>query len=47
VPLRTLVDATLLDHAVLWAAAGSATAVFPIAPQRLVELSGGEVLRIC
>jgi prolyl-tRNA editing enzyme YbaK/EbsC (Cys-tRNA(Pro) deacylase) len=45
-PLRTLVDAALLEQELLWAAAGTATAVFPITPQRLVELSGGEVLRI-
>jgi prolyl-tRNA editing enzyme YbaK/EbsC (Cys-tRNA(Pro) deacylase) len=44
--LRTIVDASLLDRELLWAAAGTATAVFPITPGRLVELSGGEVLRI-
>jgi prolyl-tRNA editing enzyme YbaK/EbsC (Cys-tRNA(Pro) deacylase) len=45
-PLRTVVDASLLDQELLWAAAGTATAVFPITPERLVALSGGEVLRI-
>ena len=45
-PLRTLIDSTLLDQELLWAAAGTATAVFPITPARLVELSGGEVLPI-
>src|SRR3954470_4405694 len=45
-PLRTLVDAALLEQEMLWAAAGTATAVFPITPARLVALSGGEVLRI-
>src|SRR4051812_39454617 len=44
-PLRTVVDAGLLDQDLLWAAAGTATAVFPITPARLVELTGGEVLR--
>ncbi len=45
-PLRTLIDESLLRYDLLWAAAGSATAVFPITPHRLVELTGGEVLRV-
>jgi prolyl-tRNA editing enzyme YbaK/EbsC (Cys-tRNA(Pro) deacylase) len=45
-PLRTVVDAGLLDQDLLWAAAGTPTAVFPITPHRLVELTRGEVLRI-
>jgi prolyl-tRNA editing enzyme YbaK/EbsC (Cys-tRNA(Pro) deacylase) len=45
-PLRTLIDESLLRYDVLWAAAGSATAVFPITPDRLVELTGGEVVPI-
>lgn len=45
-PVRTIVDADLLGLSELWAAAGSAVAVFPVAPNRLVELSGGEVLRV-
>lgn len=36
-----LVDETLFDFATVWAAAGTPTAVFPIAPGRLRELSGG------
>jgi len=30
----------------LWAAAGSATAVFPISPNRLRELTGAEVISV-
>lgn len=44
--VRTIVDADLLAQHELWAAAGSATAVFPILPTRLVELSAGEVMPV-
>jgi signal transduction histidine kinase len=43
-PLRTLVDRTLGRFDTVWAAAGSAHAVFPIAYERLVTLTAGEVL---
>ena len=43
-PLRTLIDRTLGRFDTVWAAAGSGHAVFPIAYQRLVEITGGEVL---
>lgn len=45
-PLRTVVDEDLLALDVAWAAAGSASSVFPIDPRRLVELVGGEVVRV-
>lgn len=45
-PLRTVIDEDLLDLEIAWAAAGSAASVFSILPGRLVELSGGEVLRV-
>jgi prolyl-tRNA editing enzyme YbaK/EbsC (Cys-tRNA(Pro) deacylase) len=45
-PIETLVDADLMGHDVVWAAAGSPRAVFPIAPADLVERSGGRVVRI-
>src|SRR5690606_8324494 len=38
-PLRTVIDADLLSFDEVWAAAGSATSVFPIAPARLQELA--------
>lgn len=42
--LRTVIDPDLLSHDELWAAAGSATAVFPVDPDALVELTAGEVV---
>ena len=45
-PMRTVCDETLLALPVVWAAAGSATAVFAIDPVELVRLSGAEVLPI-
>jgi prolyl-tRNA editing enzyme YbaK/EbsC (Cys-tRNA(Pro) deacylase) len=44
--LRTVIDEDLLALETLWAAAGSATAVFPLTPDDLVGLSGGEVLSV-
>jgi len=37
-----LLDETLLDHDEVWAAAGTPTAVWPIDPERLVELADAE-----
>jgi prolyl-tRNA editing enzyme YbaK/EbsC (Cys-tRNA(Pro) deacylase) len=45
-PMRTVCDEMLLALPVVWAAAGSATAVFAIDPADLVRLSGSEVLPI-
>jgi prolyl-tRNA editing enzyme YbaK/EbsC (Cys-tRNA(Pro) deacylase) len=44
--LKTIVDEDLLGHDVVWAAAGAATAVFPIPSSRLVEITGAEVARV-
>ncbi len=40
--LPVLVDETLLGHDEVWAAAGTPEGVFPIDPDELVALSGGE-----
>lgn len=45
-PVRTLIDEDLLDHDTVWAAAGTPSACFPIAPAQLVELSGATVADI-
>ncbi|WP_132058291.1 YbaK/EbsC family protein [Halorussus amylolyticus] len=37
------VDETLTEFETVWAAAGTPEAVFPLDPETLVELSGGEV----
>ena len=44
--LRTFVDVDLLTHAEVWAAAGAATAVFPIAQQDLVDIAAAQVVRV-
>jgi len=45
-PMDTVVDEDLLGYDVVWAAAGTPRAVFPIAPGALVEVSGGRVARV-
>jgi len=45
-PLTTLVDEDLLRHPVVWAAAGTPRCVFGIEPARLVEVTGGRVVRL-
>lgn len=42
-PLTTLVDRDLLDHDVVWAAAGTPDSVFPLSPALVVARSGGTV----
>jgi Cys-tRNA(Pro) deacylase len=42
-PLRTRFDRHLLEHETVYAAAGAANAIFAIAPQRLLELTGAEI----
>ncbi len=41
-PVETFIDAGLLRHAKVWAAAGAPNAVFEIDPQRLVALTGAK-----
>jgi prolyl-tRNA editing enzyme YbaK/EbsC (Cys-tRNA(Pro) deacylase) len=43
-PLRTLIDRFLGRFDTVWAAAGSAHAVFPIAYEQLMTITQGEVL---
>jgi prolyl-tRNA editing enzyme YbaK/EbsC (Cys-tRNA(Pro) deacylase) len=45
-PIRTVIDADLVRHAQLWAAAGTPSAVFRITPAELVQLTGGEVVAV-
>ena len=45
-PLRTILDEDLLAYETVWAAAGSPTSVFPIAPGELVRRAGASVQRV-
>jgi prolyl-tRNA editing enzyme YbaK/EbsC (Cys-tRNA(Pro) deacylase) len=45
-PIDTVIDEDLLGYDVVWAAAGTPRAVFAIAPDALVEASGGRVARV-
>lgn len=43
-PLRVFIDPDLLQHEVVWAAAGTWHDVFPLSPGDLVRVSGGTVV---
>ena len=45
-PLRTILDEDLLGYETVWAAAGTPTAVFPIAPDELVRRTCATVERV-
>lgn len=45
-PLRCVMDEDFMVLDELWAAAGSAKAVFPIAPQKLLELSRAALIQV-
>ena len=45
-PLPTFLDKTLLDYDVVWAAAGTPDAVFPIAPAKLAEATAATVIAV-
>ena len=44
--LATFMDADLLGYDIVWAAAGTPRAVFPVQPQRLQQAVGAEVIRV-
>jgi len=44
-PLRTLIDTALLDHAVVYGAAGTPDRCFPITPPDLLAVTGAEPAR--
>jgi Cys-tRNA(Pro) deacylase len=46
VPLETFIDEDLLMYDLVYAAAGTPTAIFPIAPSDLVRATGGRVVHI-
>ncbi|HSC80610.1 MAG TPA: YbaK/EbsC family protein [Chitinolyticbacter sp.] len=45
-PPITLIDEDLLQHAEVWAAAGTPNSVFRVSPQQLVALTAGQVARV-
>jgi prolyl-tRNA editing enzyme YbaK/EbsC (Cys-tRNA(Pro) deacylase) len=45
-PLRTLIDEDLLKLDTIWAAAGTPHAVFSLAPQQLIRVTGGHVVPV-
>ncbi len=45
-PLDTYLDEHLLDHEVVWAAAGTPRAVFPIDPRELVQITSATVVAV-
>ena len=45
-PIETVLDEDLLAHDVVWAAAGTPTAVFAVDPRRLAALDGVRVARV-
>lgn len=45
-PVRVLIDEDLWQYEEIWAAAGHAMAVFPLTPDELVQMTGGEVMNI-
>ena len=45
-PIATFIDEALLGHRVVWAAAGTPDAVFPIAPERLAQVVAARPIRV-
>lgn len=45
-PVRTVMDATLLQLDTVWAAAGTANAIFPISSTELARITAAEVLPV-
>jgi len=45
-PLITFMDATLLDFDLVWAAAGTPDAVFPVAPARLAAAAEARIISL-
>ncbi len=45
-PLRTFIDADLMQYDTIWAAAGTPNSVFALTPGDLVRMTGGEVVAV-
>lgn len=44
--LRTVIDRDLMMHATIWAAAGTPSALFEVAPGDLARMTGAEVIQV-
>ncbi len=44
--IKTFIDEDLLQHKMIWAAAGTHNAVFPLTPEELVKTTGGKVVKV-
>jgi len=44
--IKTFIDKDLLEYKVIWAAAGTPNAVFPLAPEELVKITEGQVVEL-
>lgn len=44
--MKAFIDRDLLDHAVIWAAAGAPNALFHLSPAALLRITGGEVTNV-
>lgn len=44
--IRTFIDKNLLEYKVIWAAAGTHNAVFPLTPEELIKITQGEVVLV-
>ena len=45
-PIKVLMDKTLLDHEIVWAAAGKPNAVFSVDPEKLAKATGAQIVDV-
>lgn len=45
--IETWMDAVLLDHGIVWAAAGAPNAVFCVSPHKLKRVTKAELFQVC
>ena len=45
-PMETYLDEDLLQYPTIWAAAGTANAIFELTPKQLAEMTGGKVVQV-
>ncbi len=45
-PMETYLDEDLLQYPTIWAAAGTANAIFELTPQQLEQMTGGKVKQV-